>query len=105
MFLDNAQDLVQRPPPSHGSLTKLFNATVRHALSHGVTAIHDAGISPLSLYFFRTSVSHENVPFYRLTVHTYSEAEHNRLPVNPITQDLDRTFLPDRTIRRSVSME
>ncbi|KAI8975925.1 amidohydrolase family-domain-containing protein [Trametes punicea] len=56
VFLDNAQDLVIRPEPTHKQLQKRFAATVKDAHSVGLTAIHDAGFNPMSLEFFRRHI-------------------------------------------------
>ncbi|KAI0930719.1 hypothetical protein AcW1_003666 [Taiwanofungus camphoratus] len=62
VFLDNAQDLVKRPPPTHKTLEKRFNATVRDAHAHGLTTIHDAGFNPISLEFFKKQADEGNLP-------------------------------------------
>jgi predicted amidohydrolase YtcJ len=56
VFLDNAQDLIQKPPLTDENLLKLFNRTIRDALSLGLTSIHDAGLDPMSLAFFKRSI-------------------------------------------------
>ena len=53
VFLDNAQDLVIRPEPTHKELQKRFAATVKDAHALGLTSVHDAGFNPRSLAFFR----------------------------------------------------
>ena len=53
VFLDNAQDLVIRPEPTHKQLQKRFSATVKDAHRLGLTSVHDAGFNPMSLEFFR----------------------------------------------------
>lgn len=53
VFLDNAQDLVVLPEPSHETLDRRFAATVKDALALGLTSIHDAGFNPRSLEFFQ----------------------------------------------------
>ena len=35
---------------------KLFNRTIQDALSLGLTSIHDAGLDPMSLSFFKRLV-------------------------------------------------
>ncbi|PFH52001.1 hypothetical protein AMATHDRAFT_74508 [Amanita thiersii Skay4041] len=56
VFLDNAQDLVLQPGPSHSDLMRRFKLTINNALSHGLTSIHDAGLKPDSLAFFKRTV-------------------------------------------------
>jgi predicted amidohydrolase YtcJ len=53
VLLDNAQDLVKRPAPAEDDLHRRFAATVKDALSLGLTSIHDAGFSPVSLEYFK----------------------------------------------------
>lgn len=48
VFLDNAQNLVPVPPPTHRDLEKQFKLVVDDALTHGLTAVHDAGFDPKS---------------------------------------------------------
>ncbi|KAG1742219.1 amidohydrolase family-domain-containing protein [Suillus lakei] len=62
VLLDNAQDLVKRPAPTEQDLLRRFNATVNDALSYGLTSIHDAGFSPVSLEFFRRQAAAGNLP-------------------------------------------
>ncbi len=56
VFLDNAQDLVKRPEPTHKTLEKRFALAVKDAHSLGLTAVHDAGFNPRSLEFFQKLV-------------------------------------------------
>lgn len=56
VFLDNAQDLIQRPEPTYKMLEKRFVLAVKDAHSVGLTAVHDAGFNPRSLNFFQRSV-------------------------------------------------
>ena len=58
VLLDNAQELAnaQRPEPTYEQLWKRFDLTVRDAISHGLTSLHDAGFDPRSLNFFRRYV-------------------------------------------------
>jgi hypothetical protein len=53
VFFDNAQHLINRPPTSDEVLSKRFAVTVQDALSSGLTSIHDAGLDPSSLGFFK----------------------------------------------------
>jgi len=52
VFLDNAQDLVPRPPPTEKQLLKRWSIMVKDAHAVGLTSVHDAGFSPISLKFF-----------------------------------------------------
>lgn len=57
VFVDNAQDLIKRPPLTQVDLQKRFKATVDDALAFGLTSIHDAGLKPASLEFFKKFVN------------------------------------------------
>jgi predicted amidohydrolase YtcJ len=52
-LLDNAQDLLKQPKPTERDLQERFMTTVRDAHRHGLTSIHDAGLDPGSLKFFK----------------------------------------------------
>jgi predicted amidohydrolase YtcJ len=62
VFLDNAQDLVTRPTPTERDLLRRFNAAVNDALSYGITSVHDAGLKPVSLDFFRRQAAAGSLP-------------------------------------------
>lgn len=51
--MDNAQDLIKRPPLTDEDRLERFNLAVGDALSKGLTSFHDAGFDPASLAFFR----------------------------------------------------
>ncbi|KAF5321778.1 hypothetical protein D9619_001389 [Psilocybe cf. subviscida] len=53
VFLDNAQDLLKQPKLTENDLMRRFNVAVRDALKYGITSIHDAGLDPMSLAFFK----------------------------------------------------
>ncbi|KAF9792984.1 amidohydrolase 3 [Thelephora terrestris] len=62
VFLDNAQDLVPRPPPTEKQLLKRWSIMVRDAHAVGLTSVHDAGFSPVSLKFFECQAKNNNLP-------------------------------------------
>ena len=53
VLLDNAQDLLKQPALTEADLVRRFRVTVKHAHAYGLTSIHDAGLDPASLAFFR----------------------------------------------------
>ena len=53
MLLDNAQELIKQPPLGEEDLLKRFRTAVRDAIQVGITSIHDAGLDPVSLAFFK----------------------------------------------------
>lgn len=57
VFIDNAQDLIVRPALTEEDLSRRLSATVNDAHAKGLTSIHDAALSPVSLDFFKRYVS------------------------------------------------
>ena len=47
--MDNAMGLIAQPPWSQSRMFELFVDTANDALSYGLTAVHDAGLSPLAV--------------------------------------------------------
>ncbi|VDC03608.1 unnamed protein product [Peniophora sp. CBMAI 1063] len=62
VFMDNAQSLLPVPPPTQRDLEKQFKLVVDDALSHGLTAVHDAGFDPKSLEFFKVLAAQNKLP-------------------------------------------
>ncbi|KAF8891698.1 amidohydrolase family-domain-containing protein [Infundibulicybe gibba] len=62
LFLDNAQELVRQPPLTERDLLKRFNVAVRDAHAVGLTSIHDAGLDPVSLAFFKRQAEETTLP-------------------------------------------
>ncbi|KAJ3518136.1 hypothetical protein NLJ89_g62 [Agrocybe chaxingu] len=52
-LLDNAQDLLKQPELTESDLLRRFKVAVRDAHKYGLTSIHDAGLNPKSLAFFK----------------------------------------------------
>lgn len=52
-FLDNAQELLKQSELTENDLLRRFKVTVRDAHRYGLTSIHDAGLDPVSLAFFK----------------------------------------------------
>lgn len=46
-------DLIKRPELNQDDLQRRFKIAVNHAVQNGLTSIHDAGLDPLSLSFFK----------------------------------------------------
>ena len=80
-MLDNAQELVKQPPLTDDDLERRFSITVNAAHKFGVTAIHDAGLDPVSLRFFKRSVRAQPCQ-QLLTRFLNSRAAKGRLPVS-----------------------
>jgi hypothetical protein len=53
VLLDNAQDLIKQPDLGHDDFLRRFKLTMTHAMSYGLTSIHDAGLNPQSMEFFK----------------------------------------------------
>ncbi|KAL0956102.1 hypothetical protein HGRIS_002270 [Hohenbuehelia grisea] len=62
VFLDNAQSLVKQPVPSEDDLVRRFQIAVQHAHAAGLTSIHDAGLDPMSLRFYKGQSAKGNLP-------------------------------------------
>ncbi|KAJ3805913.1 amidohydrolase family-domain-containing protein [Lentinula aff. lateritia] len=56
MFLDNAQELVKQPKLLENDLLRRFDSAIQNAVKFGLTSIHDAGLDPASLKFFKQLV-------------------------------------------------
>jgi hypothetical protein len=56
VFVDNAMDLVPVPPWTEMQMADYFQRTMKDALQHGLTSIHDAMTDPASIEFFMKSV-------------------------------------------------
>jgi hypothetical protein len=52
VFVDNAMDLVPVPPWTEMQMAGYFQRTMKDALQHGLTSIHDAMTDPASIEFF-----------------------------------------------------
>ncbi|KAF9474742.1 hypothetical protein BDN70DRAFT_884495 [Pholiota conissans] len=53
VFVDSAQDLITRPVLSTEDLERRFRRTVQDAHAVGLVSLHDAGLKPESLAFFK----------------------------------------------------
>ncbi|KZT19709.1 hypothetical protein NEOLEDRAFT_1141709 [Neolentinus lepideus HHB14362 ss-1] len=72
VLLDNAQELVEKPPLTEKDLLRRFKYVVQDGLANGLTSIHDAGFSPVSLAFFKSQAEQGNLPI-RIYGMTYFE--------------------------------
>ncbi|THV06783.1 hypothetical protein K435DRAFT_848853 [Dendrothele bispora CBS 962.96] len=62
MLLDNAQELLKQPELTEEDLMKRFKITVEDAVKNGLTSIHDAGLDPTSLKFFKRQAEIGSLP-------------------------------------------
>ncbi|KAF8230148.1 hypothetical protein L208DRAFT_1438505 [Tricholoma matsutake] len=62
VLLDNAQELLQQPEITEADLLRRFKVAVRDAHALGLTSIHDAGLDPVSLSFFKSQAEHGGLP-------------------------------------------
>jgi hypothetical protein len=53
VFLDNAIKYINQPDLDDADLQRRFKIAVDHAHEKGLTSIHDAGLDPVSLAFFK----------------------------------------------------
>ncbi|KAI0320766.1 amidohydrolase family-domain-containing protein [Amylostereum chailletii] len=93
VLLDNAQSLVQIPPPTQKDLEKQFKLVVDDAVSYGLTSIHDAGFDPKSLEFFKRLADEKRLPI-RIYGMTYFDenAEYWGDKIKPIVGAADGRF-------------
>lgn len=56
VFVDNAMTLIPRPEWTDKQLAQFFDATMKSALSYGLTSIHDADSSPRMINFMKKYV-------------------------------------------------
>ncbi|KAF8881536.1 amidohydrolase family-domain-containing protein [Mucidula mucida] len=75
LFLDNAQELIHIPDPTDEDLLKKFSITVRDALAHGLTSIHDAALKPESLAFFNRLADAGTLPLRIFGMRFFNESE------------------------------
>lgn len=80
VFLDKAQDLVPKEPATEKQLLSRWAAMVKDAHAVGLTSVHDAGFSPVSLQFFQRYVLFYSYKFDTNAL-IFSQAENNNLPV------------------------
>lgn len=52
-MVDNAMELIPRPAQSERQMKDYFDLTMKDALAHGLTSIHDADSSPEKIEFFK----------------------------------------------------
>ncbi|KAF8626850.1 hypothetical protein AX15_004675 [Amanita polypyramis BW_CC] len=92
VLLDNAQDLVKQPDPSHSDLLRRFNLAMKDALSYGLTSIHDAGLKPGSLEFFKRLAADNTLPLriYGMTFFDENEPYNGDTVPKLIKQGNDR---------------
>ncbi|KAG5719455.1 putative amidohydrolase ytcJ [Termitomyces sp. T112] len=62
VFLDNAQELLKQPKLTEADLVRRFRVAVRDAHALGLTSVHDAGLDPASLAFFKSQVEVGTLP-------------------------------------------
>ncbi|EKM80842.1 hypothetical protein AGABI1DRAFT_112574 [Agaricus bisporus var. burnettii JB137-S8] len=62
VFLDNAIRYIKQPDLTNDDLRKRFKIAVDHAYERGLTSIHDAGLDPVSLAFFKEQADNGLLP-------------------------------------------
>ncbi|KAF8889019.1 amidohydrolase family-domain-containing protein [Infundibulicybe gibba] len=62
IFIDNAQSLIPFPEWTESQLSDFFDITVKEALAHGVTSIHDAAAGPNDIALFKSKADQGNLP-------------------------------------------
>jgi len=56
VLLDNAQEFLKQPEVTENDRLRYFKVAVRDAHRLGITSMHDAGLNPASLAFFKRFV-------------------------------------------------
>jgi predicted amidohydrolase YtcJ len=56
IFVDNAMDLIDKPPLTEAETRECFETTMRDALRVGLTSLQDAASLPKDIAFFRRHV-------------------------------------------------
>ncbi|KAF8889061.1 amidohydrolase family-domain-containing protein [Infundibulicybe gibba] len=62
IFIDNAQSLIPAPEWTESQLSTFFDLTVKEALAHGLTSIHDAAAGPNDIALFKSKADQGNLP-------------------------------------------
>ncbi|KAE9403745.1 hypothetical protein BT96DRAFT_964408 [Gymnopus androsaceus JB14] len=62
VFVDNAMTLIPRPEWTDKQLAQFFDATMKSALSYGLTSIHDADSSPRMINFMKNLADAGEIP-------------------------------------------
>ncbi|KAF9467258.1 amidohydrolase family-domain-containing protein [Collybia nuda] len=62
VLLDNAQELLKQPELTEADLLRRFKVAVKDAHAVGLTSIHDAGLDPASLAFFKRQAALGDLP-------------------------------------------
>ncbi|KAH7920922.1 amidohydrolase 3 [Leucogyrophana mollusca] len=62
VLLDNAQALAKRSTLTEQDLLRRFAAAASDAVALGLTSVHDAGLNPISLQFFKRQAALGNLP-------------------------------------------
>lgn len=55
-MVDNAMDLIPKPPRSEAIMHEYFDLTMKDGLAYGLTSIHDAMSTPEMISFFKKYV-------------------------------------------------
>ncbi|KAF8883070.1 amidohydrolase family-domain-containing protein [Gymnopilus junonius] len=100
VFMDSAQDLITRAPLTDEEMEQRFQRTVKEALAVGLTSLHDAGLQPDSLAFFKRQAERRRLPI-RIYGMTYFDEE------GPYWGDKNEAFMSptkDRLSSRSVKI-
>lgn len=85
VLLDNAQDILKLPELTESDLLRQFKVTVRDAHRYGITSIHDAGLDPKSLAFFKRFIQFPvllSCTYSVGTLSSFRQAETGTLPVS-----------------------
>jgi len=62
IFVDNAESLIPNPAWTTETMKRYFATTMKDALAHGLTSIHDAGSAPDQIRFFKEMADADMLP-------------------------------------------
>ncbi|KAF8499903.1 amidohydrolase family-domain-containing protein [Hysterangium stoloniferum] len=62
IFVDNARSLIPSPAWTFETVKQYFATTMKDALAHGLTSLHDAGSPPDAIKFFKEMADAEMLP-------------------------------------------
>jgi len=75
VLMDNAQELLKQPKLTESDLLRRFKVTIRDAHRYGLTSIHDAGLDPASLAFFKRQAEIGVIPIRIFAMVFFDENE------------------------------
>ncbi|KAF9529284.1 amidohydrolase family-domain-containing protein [Crepidotus variabilis] len=98
-LLDNAQELLKQPELTESDLMRRFKVAVRDAHRFGLTSIHDAGLNPISLAFFKRQAKLGPLPIRIYGMSFFDETEPYWGNTSRPTVDIEYGRLSSRSVK------